>query len=262
MRGIRCHTAFVILLSCAQTLVACSFPAVPVESDAAASGPIDRPSPRAQGERLLLPDLIVRKPGELYMTTDPSTGVRRIRFSTSIVNVGEGPLEVIGRSDPATRMTIATQRIRDSAGGTTVREAGTFVFHPTHDHWHFEEFTTFEIWSYAPDGSLTVLHATTDKMSFCIWDRDRMQPPLRTGAPRATYGRCPRNVQGLSVGWVDTYSARTLGQHLDIGTLPDGNYAIRSTVDPAQRLNELNESNNSSVEYVGIRGFLIDRAPG
>lgn len=210
---------------------------------------------------LLLPDLRVGPPRELHVTRDPRTGDRQIRFSTAVSNLGEGPLELSGVHDPIERRTIASQRIRRIDESTDARVAGVFVFHPAHDHWHFEDFTSFELWTHGSDGELTRLVATTGKMSFCVWDSDPMADPPPEAPSRRAYERCPQDIQGLSIGWMDVYSARTPGQHLTIEGVPDGRYAIRSTVDPVNRLIESDEENNDAVAYVRLSGSQIQRVP-
>lgn len=223
-------------------------------SGSAAASPTPSPSPG-----LLLPDLRVGPPRELHITRDPRTGDRQIRFSTAVTNLGEGPLELSGEHDPIERRTVASQRIRRFDGGTDARVAGVFVFHPAHDHWHFEDFTSFELWTHDGDGELTRLVATTGKMSFCVWDSDPMADPPPEAPSRRAYERCPQDIQGLSIGWMDVYSARTPGQHLTIEGVPDGAYAIRSTVDPVDRLIESDEGNNDAIVYVRLSGSQIQR---
>lgn len=209
--------------------------------------------------RLLLPDLRIRSPRELRVTMDARTRERQIRFSTTVFNVGRGPLEIRGVNDPVTRRTVASQRIRTIDASTTTRIAGNFVFHPDHDHWHFEDFTSFEMWTHAADGTLQRMITTTGKMSFCIWDSDRMDDQPQGAPTRGRYERCPQDLQGLSVGWNDMYPARIPGQHLTIDGIPDGRYAIRSTVDPENRLMESNEGNNDVIVYVRLSGSTIER---
>ena len=211
---------------------------------------------------LLLPDLQALPPEELYVAVERDAGTREIRFSTTVANLGEGPLEMGGTYDPATGRTRATQRIESIAfDGLVERYVGDFVYHPSHSHWHFESFTEFELWTYEPDGELDDLVASSDKMTFCVMDTDRVDSALRGAAAEAAFGGCGTGVQGLSVGWGDTYSAGLPGQQLDISDVPDGRYAIRSTADPEDRLQETDETNNAAVVYVQLTGDRITRLP-
>lgn len=221
-------------------------------------GPRTSPSPMPLDPSMVPPDLRIAAPRELQLSRDAVTGERQIRFDSSIFNLGPGALELSGRHDPAFGRTIASQHMRTIDGETKTRVAGTFVFHPTHDHWHVEDFTSFELWTHTADGTLDRLLATTGKMSFCIWDsRPMATPPV--GAPAgAVFERCPQDIQGLSVGWIDTYRARTPGQHLTIEGIPSGRYAVRSTVDPENHFVESNEGNNAVTVYVRLSAATID----
>ena len=210
----------------------------------------------------LLPDLQTVSPRDLSIEGDRASGDRVLRFGTTVVNAGEGPLEMVGTYDPATDRTQAIQRVRTREGGMVERSVGSFVFHPGHRHWHFEDFTMFELWSHRPDGSLEELLATSGKMTFCLRDTDRVAPSLPDAAPRASFTACGEEVQGISVGWGDTYGPSLPGQELDIGDLPDGRYAVRSTADPDNRLVETDETNNSAIGYVEVGGTSIQVLAG
>ncbi len=46
------------------------------------------------------PDLVTLPPSDIRIDYDPNTRRKLIRFSNSIVNLGEGPLEVAPRNNP------------------------------------------------------------------------------------------------------------------------------------------------------------------
>lgn len=228
--------------------------------------PADDPLPVALPETadrsLLLPDLQPVPPQSLSIDSDRANRTREIRFSTTTANVGEGPLEMRGTFNPETGLTRATQRIASRDGdGMAERVAGEFEVHPDHNHWHFESFTEFELWTYAPGGTLDRLVTTTGKMTFCLMDTGRIASAPPGSPARATFTGCGDQTQGISVGWQDTYSSTTPGQELDITGLPDGRYAIRSTVDPENRLMETDDTNNATVVYVELSGTSVERLP-
>jgi subtilase family serine protease len=64
------------------------------------------------------------------------------------------------------------------------------------------------------------------------------------------------------VGWGDTYEATVPGQHLNLTSVPDGRYALRSTADPDNLLVESNERNNDVIVYVEITGLALDVLDG
>jgi hypothetical protein len=218
--------------------------------------PTVTPTAAPTGPRALLPDLVVRQPGELYIQ-EGDDGVREIRFSTSVANLGEGPLEMLGVYEAATGKTLASQRVLHVDGSTTEREIGRFLFHPDHEHWHFEDFTVFELWSVDRENRPEDLVATTGKLTFCLVDAYPVDDPLPNGVAEPSLLECNSEVQGLSAGWEETYEADFPGQELDIPEVPDGTYAIRTVVDPDGRVSEMDTTNNESLALVEITGSEI-----
>ena len=210
--------------------------------------------PAAADVRELLPDLEVLPPKELYIEAG---AVRKIRFSTTVVNTGDGPLVIAGALDAASGTTTASQHILHSDGSIDVRLAGSFMFHPGHEHWHFEDFTMLELWTYREDGTLETMKATTGKATFCAVDEVLEYETLEHVPDGPSFLTCGQGIQGISVGWSDTYTADLIGQELDITNVPDGSYAVRTVADPALRLVETNDDNNDLVVFVDLEGDNI-----
>ena len=227
----------------------------------------------------LLPDLVVERPQELYLAKTRS--VLRLRTSNTVANQGTGPLEITGgdESDPAcfvpgrpvgrpTMQTIydddpsATGSIghfwRGDDEASTSRDAGCSRFHDAHDHWHFDNFARFALFSERTGNRVGVAR----KVSFCVLDTDRPYPDL-DGSPPASYypqdpgGANPKtpscsatSVDGVSIGWEDTYGASLPGQGIDITGIRRGSYCLVLEADPATDaapaggLLERDESNN------------------
>jgi hypothetical protein len=209
----------------------------------------------------LLPDLQIMPPRELY--TEGVGEGRKLRFSTTVLNAGEGPLTIVGDVDAATGTTTASQQVHFDDGSTQSEVVGTFIFHPGHEHWHFEDFTMLELWTYDDDGELDEMQATTGKATFCAVDEILEEASLPNVPHGPAFLECGQGVQGLSVGWSDTYTADLIGQELDISGVPDGRYAVRTVADPADRLRETDENNNDLVVYVYLdaRGIVLRDAP-
>ena len=96
------------------------------------------PSAAATTDRL--PDLAMARLRDLSIDTATLLGRRLLRFSTVIVNVGDGPFETIGsRPD--------TQRIFNTAGSS--REVNTpavmFWAGDGHDHWHLRDLEAYRL---------------------------------------------------------------------------------------------------------------------
>jgi hypothetical protein len=209
---------------------------------------------RAEAAEPRFPDLRALPPSALLPTVVLIDGEEHavLRFTAEIVNAGPGPLEI--RGDSSSGQTQVVQRIFDQAGGITEAPVGTFVFHPAHHHWHFEQFAAYELWLRADydawlasdrqqgqptwQGSKT----TGQKLggeSFCLRD-SRPSPELVVDPPSRHYRDCDATEQGLSVGWVDGYAFYLPEQWIDLGQapLPDGDYVLRVVADPLNRLLE------------------------
>lgn len=225
-----------------------------------AAGP-GAPSVPATPGVVLLPDLRTKPPGELLVDG------KRLRLSNTIVNPGVGPLEIFpetgvgsdcdGDGDDADDR-FAFQRtyldsddprspgyfVRSQDPDSTTRSVGCMIFHPAHNHWHFDDFSFYVL--RAESTGATVAQAK--KVSFCVIDTDHAFPGL-PGSPRFGYygnaGCGADSVEGMSVGWGDTYGAFLPGQSLKVAGLPAANYCLMSRADPADRLIELDESNNT-----------------
>ena len=201
---------------------------------------------------LVLPDLQTLPPIDLVIEIDPATGRKLLRLTNSIANGGPGALEVLGALDTTTGKIVVTQHVFLRDGSFEEYATGEFVFHPGHNHWHIENFTKYEVWSLRSSGVFDAVVAFTGKVSYCLRDNSRYGA---VDAPaRARYSQCERGIQGISPGWIDTYAFDTDGQIVDITGVPDGVYALRSTVDPANQLREADDTNNAATVYFELKG--------
>lgn len=204
-------------------------------------------------KNLLLPDIIISSPGEIYI--ENIEGKKKIRFSTTFYNQGQGSLELIGKPDPE-QVVMATQRIITTDGSFIEREVGEFILHPDHNHWHIEEYVVFQLWS-KKNGERGELLSTTKKMSFCIWDQEAFNLFLENAPQSPRYLSCDSEIQGLSVGWSDTYLASVEGQELDITSVSDGNYLISAEINPDKKILESDYANNEVIIEININGNVL-----
>jgi hypothetical protein len=159
-----------------------------------------------------------------------------------------------GEFNAVTNRTRVVQHIHTADGGWREVLVGDFVWHPTHDHWHFDEFTLYELWTLKADHSLDQVVASSDKLSYCVIDSDVVDRELPGFSPRRSYANCGQRQQGLSVGWGDTYKSFLDGQSLDLTGLPDGFYALTSRVNPNGVIRETDYTNNSTRAYLALLG--------
>jgi hypothetical protein len=225
--------------------------------------------------RELLPDLVTRTPGKVYLQITPR-GKYLVRFSNEVVNVGVGPLELRPRvgdcnrnGDPADDRASWQQIYRDADGDGRfrrdvdvrfrTRSAGCTRYHPAHKHWHFDALAEYAL---RPVFSAGPLLSGGKKTSSCVLDT-RLRLPKAPGSPsRKHYGGCRRDsVGGISIGWGDLYGARVSGQELDVTSLADGAYCLLSRADPENRLKEANERNNVLTTRIELSGDRVDWRP-
>lgn len=208
------------------------------------------------------PDLRTLTPSDVKVQRVRSTGVKLLRFSNTVANLGDGKFELRPENDPATGTTEAYQRLysHDSAGNWYLSSetlVGDFRFHVAHGHWHFEDFALYELREVAGDGGIGGVVRSTDKVTFCIIDTELVDASLEHAAGQA-YTSCGQSVtQGLSVGWGDQYRWNLAGQSIDITGVSNGDYWLVSTADPANLINEgggARETNNTAVVKIRLRG--------
>ena len=206
-------------------------------------------------EDLPLPDLITLPPFDLRIRVNRVNGQKLLRFSNSIMNTGLSAMELSGTSNLDTGKVSVDQHVFTANGSEQKVPVGEFFFHKEHNHWHFGRFSRYEIWSLGSDGELEAVVAFSDKISYCLRDDSRADIP--NAASRQTYSACDQNIQGISVGWIDTYRHHLEGQSIEITALPDGAYALRSVVDPDKKLWDSNYENNAAVLYIELEGNRV-----
>ncbi|MEV6872938.1 lysyl oxidase family protein [Amycolatopsis sp. NPDC051128] len=186
---------------------------------------------------------------------------RCLRFGQAMANVGDGPVEVrfsmpTGQRPPEV---VGSQRIHRADGTfTDIPSVGVMHYHPIHQHYHFEDFSVSQLWAAdatgAPTGSGPA--ASGKKNGFCMADSEiewwgrKGDAPQSFPAPRCLYPEpaSPPGIDafksGISRGWSDEYWWALPDQMIDVSSLTDGTYVLVTRVDPANKLRELDESNN------------------
>ncbi len=180
-------------------------------------------------------------PADTWFVSDEE-GRRLLRFATVAANLGDGPLDVI--AEPGADGSARTwQRVWTDSWHFEDHLSGEFVFHPTHDHVHFDAFERYRLLD--ANGSVV---AASEKVSFCLRDSVRLSeelPPV-TGPMLADDGACDGNQQVINAGFGDHYHALLDDQWIDVTGVPPGSYLVEITVDPLNLILESDESNNSA----------------
>jgi lysyl oxidase len=185
------------------------------------------------------------------LVPDPnSQGGTLLIFDTTSWNSGDGPLELrAGERDSTSLKQNVYQRVYLSNGSSYDRLAGTFVWHPAHNHFHFEDYAVYTLQPFnAPGGSAR----TGSKTTFCIMDTTPVVTSLPGAPPQAVYTTCGPDMQGMSVGWGDTYGRNLAGQSVDFTGNPSGDYKLLIEVDPKKRLLETNDDDNMACVLLHI----------
>jgi len=197
----------------------------------------------------LLPDLVPLPAKDVRIDRRGSDTL--LSFSTTYYNQGKGPLELI--ADPATkgiRSDIARdvlQRIYRVDGGHRDRVAGNFLWHQEHLHYHFADFVIYDLEAVdvknPPD-----LSGVRTKSTFCIRDVSLVDKnfSIENRVEKAKYLICGKELQGISVGWGDTYFYNYVDQNLNITDLPSGTYRLSFIANPSQKFEESSYDNNKS----------------
>ncbi|MFD5829177.1 lysyl oxidase family protein [Lentzea sp. NPDC060358] len=204
-------------------------------------------------------------------------GAVRLRFTTSVDNVGDGPLLLHAhRASTATETMKVRQAVQSGVDGSIARTfAGadratrsSAYYEPaaTHEHWHLLHFEHFQLRT--PDGGVVV---TDRKNGFCLGDRYRVPGdlPHRPGDDETPAGQLARSLDGhmcahhhpsavdtmfgISVGSGDDYRKEVDFQWLDLTRVPSGVYDVVNTVNADRVLLEKDYGNNTSSIAISLQ---------
>jgi len=204
----------------------------------------------------LLPDLDERAPLAVSVRWGgpPGNLHPRLVFTSTVENVGFGPLVVEGRRQSTRVPTMrADQLVRLRSGGfERFDRVGRMRYNvsPSHSHWHLQPFEQYELRTV--DGRQLV---RDHKSGFCLTNDYRS--PLPTLGPRGTQRvdktDCGRDkpgarhvLEGISVGWGDIYVPAKEGQYIDLNGIPYSDYVLVHSVNVGRLLHETNYANDAS----------------
>ncbi len=206
------------------------------------------------------PNLRTLPPRDLrFDTTDVSPNLEGVvhnvlRFSNTVWNAGAGPLELRGTINPNTKSGTAFQRVYNNEGGFNDFETGnTFYWHAAHQHYHFDGWGRYELWTKAgyeawiASGRTQGNPIVGSKTTSCVEEEEFIKTLPNQPYPSvySANGCFPNSqnlmLQGLSPGWGDTYDYYRPDQWIDLGEngkLAEGEYVLRSVVDPFNKIYE------------------------
>ncbi|OXM74279.1 hypothetical protein CF166_05730 [Amycolatopsis sp. KNN50.9b] len=198
----------------------------------------------------LRPDLGMARLSDLKVATTTS-GQRQLRFSTTIVNVGRGPFEIVARRAALGAPFRVEQQIprADGTRAPVAVPAGLVYGGDGHDHWHVRDLETYHLVRLDDGGTVGV----AAKAGFCFYDTNAYRRSI-PGSPRSKVypeAGCGKRdslvvTMGLSVGWGDRYAWTLPDQYIDITGLDDGRYRLFATADAQGVFVESNRGNNTT----------------
>jgi hypothetical protein len=192
----------------------------------------------------LRPNLVAFPAASLSLSVVREGNVTKLRFTTTSWNNGSGRLELrAGEVSSDGQRRKVYQRVYLSDSGYYDKYAGEFEFHPEHDHFHFGNYALYTLKPVSAPGAS---QRQSSKTTFCVMDTTKVNTSL-PGAPlSAVYATCGSEIQGMSIGWGDTYGASLPGQEFNVTDLPEGDYDIIIDIDPKSQLVESTRVDNSS----------------
>lgn len=197
----------------------------------------------------VLPDLM---PKPQFNVLTQKVGERwRIRFSTTIVNVGEGDFILRAVRNLRGGWKAEQDIPYSEQGARRVPIRAPLVWGGDgHNHWHVNRVAVVELVPLTDDGRVEsggkVL--VDGKVGFCFYDFGHELP---RGVAERTYSAKSCGKQdwkvvgmGLSPGWNDTYRFRLRGQSIDVTEVPAGKYRLFTEIDPQGWFHEASTRNN------------------
>jgi hypothetical protein len=198
---------------------------------------------------------------------------RCLRFTTGPRNAGVGPMDLAYFPAEHELGVVSegpvTQYVHWSDGKVTERPAGTFLFHQTHAHYHYQDILDYTLFKVSGHRLLEAGKGTKSGFSpadqlFADWftfSQEEGQYVEGVSSSRSVGA----STFGLSVGWGDVYRWQRPGQYVEFAHNGDGLYVVRSVVDIKNHVLESNEHDNAAYAYVQVTGDsvrIIERGQG
>ena len=203
------------------------------------------PAPRAPR----LPDLVSLPLTDLLVGTDDQ-GNEALRFSSTIANIGDGPLIIRGRRafSGMSAGAWSSGSMRQTAPSRVRHRANLIFGGHGHEHWHLKFGASYRLFS--EDGRVL---ASQTKAGFCFFDQVPYKLDLPAAPSQGAFDKkgCGNDAStsvsmGMSVGWSDPYFWQLADQSVNITGIPDGRYRLTAEADPDGWLRETNDDNNGT----------------
>ena len=214
-----------------------------------------------------LPDLRMAKLQSLQI--DNTADSRKLlRFTSIIVNVGDGPFEVIGKreSSESTEMKVIQHLYYGGSGEYDTEDTDAIMYFAgdDHTHWHVRDLTTYVL----TNANKKKVKGVGVKRGFCFFDTNPINRSLPNAPQNSVYNdqttppACGAESDlevkmGLSVGWGDEYPHFLSDQYIDITGLKNGKYKLHATADADNWFWETDDWNNNTWVEFKLKGDKI-----
>jgi len=222
--------------------------------------------PARTADDLANPDLAMARLTDIDIVN--SNGQLQLRFSATIVNVGQGPFELNATRSATSTSWSVVQKVYGTGASASIPIPGADLAWggDGHVHWHVRNLETYEL-DRLDNGSKV---GTGMKGGFCFFDNVAFNLSL-PGAPGAAVyvpgtvcGQGDQNAtsvrMGISVGYGDRYGSNLPDQFIDITNLTSGNYRLYARADQNGLFTESNETNNQT--WVDLKLQISDKGKG
>ena len=182
----------------------------------------------------------------------------KLRFSMTSWNSGEGALEFVATGDTSGKQMNQRVYMDDGTYEDHPATAISFEWHVAHGHFHVKNYAKYDLKDATSNGESK---GTGSKTTFCIIDTDRINHKL-TGAPKKRqYTGCNDELQGMSVGWGDTYRYYLAGQEIDVTGLEAGEYRLIINVNPSGHIMEktLDDNSSEALLYLDVEAGTVKK---
>ena len=222
--------------------------------------------PARTADNLAYPDLAMARLADIGVVN--ANGQLQLRFSATIVNVGQGPFEINATRPNVTSGFSVAQKVYGTGTSTSIPIPGADLVWggDGHNHWHVRNLETYDL-NRLDNGSKV---GTGMKTGFCFFDNVVFNTSLPGAPASAVYMPgtvCGPNDQsasavrmGISVGYGDRYGSTLRDQFIDVTNLTSGNYRLYATADQSGLFTEADENNNQT--WVDLKLQLSDKGKG
>lgn len=169
------------------------------------------------------------------------------QFVGALPNSGAGPLEVREVTHPNNVQDVY-QRIYQTAGPVTEVLIGSFPNAASIPprHLFLPGIAQYNLRTVLPGDGVGPIVSSNDKTSMAVVDSSSYNTSLPGAPPSRVYDSVSDPILGISIGWADVYGTALPGQWVEATGLPDGEYWLEVIADPYNRIQEGNETNNTT----------------